>query len=322
MISRNNASKKMLSDMEILEKSKIVDSSELMTDQEIVNYIQKDLKNSKYVKLRNFTEQAKESNLEIELLKALLENIEMNYSKSEQIYSSCLEKYADKEKTLYYLASLQIQKGEYEIARAIYETLAFDSKYYVKATYGIVYTFIYERDFKTAYDYLNKINTNALNDKQIHDHKNIYMYIQKELGILKNIKSLDKHDDYFIYQHIFNSDKTLENHIKSHCNQLDKYSTSCFYKEIDLKKLIADAKREIEDINPNKYEISDVYRMKLDNSIGYSEGISTKDLAVVTIAGTKNIITMYPIQLSEHFDSENLLHDKTLKAKRVKGIRY
>ena len=69
----------------------------------------------------------------------------------------------------------------------------------------------------------------------------------------------------------------------------------------------------------NHFEVSDMYRFRLDTPIGYKDDLITSDLCVVTIIGTKDIITMYPVSLSDEFDKEGLATSKELKLKRLQG---
>lgn len=82
---------------------------------------------------------------------------------------------------------------------------------------------------------------------------------------------------------------------------------------------MTDARETIEDMNGNHFEFSDMYRFKLDTPIGYKGDLITSDLCVATIIGTKDIITMYPVSLSDEFDKEGLATSKELKLKRLQG---
>ena len=72
-------------------------------------------------------------------------------------------------------------------------------------------------------------------------------------------------------------------------------------------------------MNGNHFELTDMYRFKLDTPIGYKGELITNDLCVVTILGTKDIITMYPVSLSNEFDNEKFSTSEQLKLKRLQG---
>lgn len=72
-------------------------------------------------------------------------------------------------------------------------------------------------------------------------------------------------------------------------------------------------------MNANHFEVSDMYRFRLDTPIGYKGDLITSDICVVTMIGTKDIITMYPVSLSDEFDKEGMSTSKELKLKRLQG---
>lgn len=108
-------------------------------------------------------------------------------------------------------------------------------------------------------------------------------------------------------------------HIKKHKNQSEKATNGCFFKYTDIRELLLDAREKIENMNGNHFEVLDMYRFKLDTPIGYKGELITSDLCVVTIIGTKDIITMYPVTLSDEFDKEGLSTSEKLKLKRLHG---
>lgn len=65
-----------------------------------------------------------------------------------------------------------------------------------------------------------------------------------------------------------------------------------------------------------------MYRFKLDSPTWYKGNIITSDLCVVTMIGTKDIITMYPVSLSDEFDKERFSTSEQLKLKRLRrGVK-
>lgn len=69
-------------------------------------------------------------------------------------------------------------------------------------------------------------------------------------------------------------------------------------------------------MNPNHFEVSDMYRFRLDTPIGFKGDEITSDLCVVTMIGTKDILTIYPVLLSDEFDKEGMSFSKQLLYKR------
>lgn len=92
-----------------------------------------------------------------------------------------------------------------------------------------------------------------------------------------------------------------------------------FFKYTDLRKLLYDARKKIENMNSNHFEFSDMYRFRLDTPIGFKGDEITSDLCVVTMIGTKDILTMYTVLLSDEFDKEGFSTNKELKLKKNCG---
>lgn len=72
-------------------------------------------------------------------------------------------------------------------------------------------------------------------------------------------------------------------------------------------------------MNSNHFEVSDMYRFKLDTPIGFKGDEITSDSCVVTMIGTKDILTMYPVLLSDEFDKEGFSTSNELMLKRNYG---
>lgn len=126
-------------------------------------------------------------------------------------------------------------------------------------------------------------------------------------------------NEYALYRLFDRSDKTLLRHIDRHKNQSEKSGNGCFFEHTDTRKLLHDARDIIQNMNANHFEVSDMYRFRLDTPIGFKGNETTSDLCVVTLIGTKDIITMYPVSLSDEFDKEGLSKSKELALKRLNG---
>lgn len=62
-----------------------------------------------------------------------------------------------------------------------------------------------------------------------------------------------------------------------------------------------------------------MYRFRLDAPIGFKGDEETSDLCVVTMIRAKDILTMYPVLLSDEFDNEGMSESKELSLKRKQG---
>lgn len=290
-------------------------------DDSLSKLIQIEIREGKYSKARQILNQNKEiSSVGLKQIYGLLENIENNFEQSKKYYSECMVDPAMQYKSLLAIAKLYMQTGDYEVARKMFETLRLNPRFYIQATFGLASLNIFEHNFFEAQKLINEVNVSKLTLKLMQHYRILDSYIKYFLGQLKlSDNKFDPVRDYMIYRLFDHSEDTLLTHIEKHRNQQERATNGCFFKYTDTRKLLTDARGIIEDMNGNHFEVSDMYRFKLDTPIGYKGDLITSDLCVVTIIGTKDIITMYPVSLSDEFDKEGLATSKELKLKRLQG---
>lgn len=283
--------------------------------------IQIEIKEGKYSKARQILNQNKDiGSVELKQIYGLLESTENNYEQSKKYYSECMVYPAMQYKSLLAIAKLYIQTGDYEVARKMFETLRLNPKFYIRATFGLVNLNILEHNFFEAQKLINEVNVSKLTPKSMQYYRNIDLYIKYFLGQLRlSDNKFDPVRDYMIYRLFDHSEDTLLAHIEKHRNQQERATNGCFFKYTDTRKLLMDTRETIGDMNGNHFEFSDMYRFRLDTPIGYKGDLITSDLCVVTMIGTKDIVTMYPVSLSDEFDKERLATSKELKLKRLQG---
>ena len=219
------------------------------------------------------------------------------------------------------LAKLYIQTGDYDIAESMLETLEFDNNSIVQSIISMINLCILKQDFDRAYKLLISIDKSKLSPKQVEHYRVTNIYLLYLLGKLKKENLNPKwSNNYTLYRFLDSSDESLVKHIGRHKAQRLKYSKGCFFEDTDIVSLIAESTTKIATINANHFETSDMYRFHLDKPIGFMGDCVTNDLCVVTLLGTKDIITMYPVLLSDEFDIEGNSHSEELKLKRLRGI--
>lgn len=291
-----------------------------LNDLSLSKLIQIDLREGKYAKVRNLLKNNQSDIIEFKQVYGLLENIENNFEKSKTYYSQCMIDPDMQNKSLLAIAKLYIQTGDNEVARKMLETLQLNRKFYIQSTIGLVCLNILEENYRDAYRYLKSINFDCLTPKLLQHYQILEMYLLRNLGKLKKSdNNFDPIKDYMIYRLFDDSEDLLLKHISKHMNQRDKDTNGCFFKYTDLKKLLIDAREKIENMNSNHFEVSDMYRFRLDTPIGFKGEEETRDLCVVTMIGTKDILTMYPVLLSDEFDKEGMSESKELLLKRKQG---
>lgn len=289
-------------------------------DLSLSKLIQIDLREGKYAKVRNLLKTNQSNAVEFKQVYGLLENIENNFERSKTYYSQCMVDPDMQSKSLLAIAKLYIQTGDNEVARKMLETLQLNRKFYIQSTIGLVCLNILEENYKDAYKFLKTINSERLTPKLLQHYQILEMYLLRNLGKLKKTDdNFDPIRDYMIYRLFDDSEELLLRHISKHMNQSEKATNGCFFKYTDLRKLLYDARNKIENMNSNHFEVSDMYRFKLDTPIGFKGEEVTSDLCVVTMIGTKDILTMYPVLLSDEFDKECMSESKQLLLKRKQG---
>ena len=268
-----------------------------------------DLKEGKYASVRERLEKNIVSNFYIY---GLLESIEYNYEASIKHYNNCIINNETSDKVIIDLARVYMQMGDYEVAQDLFNSLLNDDKYYIEIMIDLVCLSILKEDYDAAFKTFSSIDKSKLCGRYLEDYANLKMYLDYFMG-----KKMDSSCDSYRFNVLStDSDNYLLDHIESHKNEKYRYTNGCFFNNIDLKDIIYKVSEIIEVINANYFGLANIYRFSLDDYIGYKGNDMTKDICVVTIIGTKKIITIYPIMLSKCFDSENMLYSESLKIKR------
>ncbi len=290
-------------------------------DDSLFQIIEIYLKEGKYDKARKLLEENSDNQtIRIKQLYGLLENIEYNFNASKRYYGECMSDSKMQNKSLLSIAKLYMQTGDTEVARKMFETLQLNKHFKGQSTIDLVCLNILEREYKDAERLFKKINETELPQKLSYNYRFLNIYIKYLLGTLKaSDNCFDPIREYTIYKLFDNSEEILLNHISKHLNQRDKESNGCFFKYIDLKKLLSDAREKIKNINASHFGTADLYRFRLDTPIGFKDDKITNDLCVVTMIGKKDILTMYPVLLSDEFDKEGFSTNKELILKRNCG---
>ena len=291
-------------------------------EQVLANLIKIDIVEGKFSKARDILNANKDTDSpRLKQVYGLLENVENNFEESKRYYSECMATPNMQYKSLLALAKLYVQTGDYDIAEKMYHTIKLNCRFYVQTMMDLICLYILEKDFYKAQQYLRKIDEAQLLPKQLRHYKILNAYVSYFLGQLNDLDNYDIENDYMIYRLLHPGEEALLAHIERHKNQEQKMTNGCFFKYIDTKKLLDVSYDIIQNMNPNHFEISDMYRFRLDSPIGYKGEEITSDLCVVSTIGTKDIVTMYPVALSEEFDKEGFSTKQFLKAKRLQGGR-
>lgn len=255
-------------------------------------------------------------------LYAFLEYIEKNFKESRKYYNYLIEEFDKKDFGLISIAKLNISMGDYDIAKSILLSVRENPQYYFKSTLELVYFNLLIHDYNEAMRLLEEIDSLNLSVGVGNHLKIIKYYIKYFLGELKKSEiDLNLKETYMVRRLFEGNEEMLLEHIRRHSDQIIKDTKGCFIEDIDLEKLLSLVRSKIEIINPNHFALTDMYRFKLDFPIGYKRENITNDICVSTITGTNEIITMYPIMLSNDFDKEGYGTNEEIKIKKLRGIK-
>ena len=292
-------------------------------DISLLKLIKIEIKEGKYKVARQMLESAPINNILVTNLYGLLETIEYNHNTSLKYYGKCMNEPSMQYKSLLAIAKIYIQLGDYSIARTMFETLRLTKEYYMRASVGLFACNILEQDYKSAIKLVEDINFEYLKGNAIKYYEKMFIIAKYFLRELNKRDAFNSQDNFYMISRLINKDDTLLlNHLEKHHCQNKKDLSGYFMEELDIKDILDDAKPKMDVKNPNHVEISNQYIITLDKPVGFIDGYVTNDICIVTIIGTKDIITMYPILLSNEFDREGLSTSEELKIKRLQGVKH
>lgn len=258
------------------------------------------------------------NNLEHLKVFSKLERLEYNLNASTEYLNILMQTPRNQYSALYELAINHIQLGNYDMAQSMLETLQLRESYFFMATLNLAYLNILKHNFFEALRLMQLIDSTTLDKKLSRYYGNALMYIRYYLGDIKieERKHIDK-DSYMLERLFSNSDYPLIDHIARHVS--NSKNENGFTKEVNIKEMLEEIQREIENMNGIHTELTDIYRLKLDKQVGFIDTLPTNEVCCVCITGTTDIITTYPAIFSEQFDKEGMSTSKELKLKRMKG---
>lgn len=245
-----------------------------------------------------------------------LESLEMNFKSSKSFYT--ISNIFSDGKIELELAVLNMQLGDFDIATDILENLKSSKNGYIQKALNVENMFLalLKKDYSKALYYYNRVNKNLLKERIVFD--TIYMHILFGLNKLND----SKYKDAFLYDLLINKDDSrLIGRINNYKTYNKKLALSTFLNEVNEEELLNFARSEIQNLNGRYYKNVEKYIIHCDEPIGQMGNELTNDLCVVTLIGTKEIIKMTPIFISDKFNSEGILQSEEIKRKRELYIK-
>lgn len=165
--------------------------------------------------------------------------------------------------------------------------------------------------YEEALVYLEKlINTDkSLDIREVEKYK---FYLEYNL---KEINNKRKINGYFNNQLVEYSEVKAINYIGFNSNENKNVIHNIFNNDVEIKSLFNRMKDEIKQLEPVNFGIYDKYTIELENVIGSVRNIDTNLLCIVTICGTKNIISMFPVLNKNRLNNKKIIKSKELSLK-------
>ena len=212
------------------------------------------------------------------------------------------------------LAKIDLELGDLKKAQEKYAKInaLCNKKQSRNALFGNIDIAILKHEYEKAKVLLNKINGQDLDTNEKIEYLNLETLIAYFLEELDTINYNE--ENYFYNLLVSSSDDVLLEHIKHH--QTGNYECP-FLVSINLEELLNKVREDIKEKNGSIHGHCEKYVLTQDNEVGkYKDGTMTKDVCVITMLNTKEIVTMYPVKKSFAFDDENLMNDEGIRRKR------
>jgi len=156
-----------------------------------------------------------------------------------------------------------------------------------------VYIDIYKKDFESA---LHNLRNSSF---AIETPKNFLWYYVFEKRYDTSFYNLDQLC-YGAKQILKYKSKWAIKHIKDHLSEDDTKSLhTLFYENVDVTSLYFEVRDKIQNMTRNSRNFTDKYIVKTNQIVGNIEGTETSYVIAVVIPDTKNILTMYPVVVSQ-----------------------
>ena len=229
-------------------------------------------------------------------LYAFLDNYEYNYDRSLYGYNYLINN--GLKEYLFNRAVVHMNLGELSKAfDDIQETLLYKEER-MKKQFLLIRIYMLEGKFDKALNILDTINRKNLSreNKKIYDK--LRMIVLYNLG--RDIKSFQDNDNTNFIRSILMENVNSLNSVISKMYMEDV----CFDRNISVSSLVEEAKRLMSEVNPSSLTSLNVYKGKVDHSIGFSEGREINGISVSTIITTDKIASVLPVDFSSDFDIE------------------
>ena len=315
---------------DLLDRKKFVESNEVLKklisskkyhDFALLSIARNLIRFGDYVEVRKLLSENEFKNIgELNELWGIVELTEFNIQESIKYFNRCLDYNYKLESIINKLSSAYMIIGEYKYSEIMLESLKLNEQNKIDATIGLINLYLFAGDYDKALKTVNSVNVDLLNREDFEKFKRLRTLTLYHLGMLGNESPHDFLINAYSYELFMNDDdKKILSHLQKHYDK-DYNNVNLFFKQVNRTKLLNTVRDRIQGVNPNFHSDGEIYRVRLDDYVGTCNLKSTKDVCVVKAINTDKIMTVYPVLLSDKYDSEGYVKSRELKLKRERGI--
>lgn len=242
--------------------------------------------------------------LRFNVFRGYLEHDELNFLREEKILCANIRE-TNLEASVNNLADIDLQFERFDRAFYRYYSLIDSNEYSVKSVFKIAALRIIEGNYEGADDALGLLDVDELSNVELRMYRDFKKYLRYFKGKLRVRNVSNPKKKYKLYRLVENGNDTLLRHLEKHKHQRPYHHDGCFIKEINFYELIGEATEIIKTTKPVHGLTGDKYIVDTRRRIGMLDKEEMTGLCIVTILGTKIIVTMYPVLLSEEFNIES-----------------
>lgn len=219
------------------------------------------------------------------------------------------------EKGKFCLGQLEFRNKNYDTAIEYFKQIQTGTIYKRGAMFSMVHIEIRRGNFQQASIYLEKILTEGLiKDTEMDEYRRLRVFIDKNLGIEFSITNYTSYGEKQYAQ--YSLEEAIKHIKQEHFNNNLKYKSN-FNNNICIEDLLEEIIPKLTEENLYTMELADIYYIDYPN-VGYTEGGDlANSIRVVTLPGTKDIITLYPDIKNINIRSEEIEKPKQKRLSQI-----
>lgn len=261
--------------------------------------------------LKSVKNKTKEENIFLTYELAYIYFLEHNFSEAKRLLNQILTQ-GNKNNALFLLAKILFLEEDLVSVKRILSSLINNSDHFKRVQWLLIYIDILEGKYGDAFLKLGKVSNKD------RDYDFVYIYLKSKLNMIET--SLSNSSLSYSGSQIvsYNKNKAIEHIVKHKEENNKKEKHSVLSPDVDVKEIINNIEnKSLKLIGRN---IFDTYIMRFPNAGRNYLGEKTNYLKIITVIGTKNVITMFPyantdFELDLDMEKEKMQYEFLLRKK-------